>query len=192
MIRLSKFFAIAGFAFSIEAALALDASQPQEPPIREELDCIKAAAPIQYGGVSFDRIDPATAIGFCEKALALSDSAAIKAFYARALEKEGRTSRARLLTGQAAKENDPTALVAQAHYLSIDGSSDGTEKAIDLLAEVIEQSNDWQARNLSANLHIQASQAGKVNSDKLLTALAHLKKAGDEGSPYALFLTGLA
>ncbi|MDA9008504.1 sel1 repeat family protein [Alphaproteobacteria bacterium] len=192
MTRLSKVLTIAGFsfAFSIEAALALDVSQPQEPPIREELDCIKAAAPVQYGGISFDKIEPETAIGFCEKALPLSSSAAIKAFYARALEKEGRTTRARLLTQQAAKENDPTALVAQAHYLSTDGSSDGTAKAIELLAAIMGQSNDWQARNLNANLHIQAFQAGNIDSATLLIALGQLKEAADEGSPYGLFLQG--
>ena len=124
MIDLSRCLgtALIGVAFSTSAAFALDQSKPADPLLPEEAACISAAAPLQYGGKVFNEIEARSAITACEAALAVSNKNEIKAYYARALEKDGRTTRARMVTLEASNDGSVTAQVAQADYLAKAGS----------------------------------------------------------------------
>lgn len=188
----SSFNSSLGWAtFSVAFAFCLvGATNANEPLAKEAQECIQAAAPVQYGGRAFEDIDPELAIPACEEALRVQSSPALQAYYARALEKDGRTTRARTFAKLSAEEKDPTALTALVHYQVSELGLSVFEQARRNLSLIIEQTDDWQARNLNANLHIQASQKDLTSNDDLATALAHLDDAAEAGSPYALFLSG--
>ena len=193
MTKRLKNFLIAGASIVfVSQSFASDGDQAKETPPEEVTACIEAAAPVQFGGLDFAQLVPKTAIPLCEAAIKFSEDPALKAYYARALEKDGRTTRARRFYELAAEAGNTTALVAQLYYQHGQNPGGNTAKILDQLEVLIEQGDDWQARAFNANLHIEMFQKSGVDKTKLMTALEQLSEAADQGSPYGLFLLAWA
>jgi TPR repeat protein len=152
--------------------------------------CITHAAPPQYGGKHFEKIDPTLAIPACEQALAVTDTPELRAYYARALEKDGRVTRARWNYEQSAKADNPTGLAAMAYIRLADDGGTTLNKVISSLAHKISATEDWGLINLNANLHLQAFRQSLVSVDELKSALSRLHAPAESGSHYAQFLLG--